>query len=111
MAKEEQQALDGILAKPLFGTTMAVAAGLSFFFLCMIRPLVGPSGSKVAHAAKNKSAFLGVLVVTFLLAAMATFSKMQQRKADGGPLPYWSLGLCGVCILTLFILIAGGFSI
>ena len=111
MAKEEQQAFDGILSKPLFGTTMAVAAGLSFFFLCMILPLVGPSGSKEAHAAMNKSAFLVVLVVTFLLAATAAYSKMQQRKADGSPFPYWSLGLCVVCLLTLFILIAGGFSI
>lgn len=111
MAKEEQQALDGIFSKPLFGTTMAVAAGLSFFFLCMILPLVGPSGSKVAHAAKNKAAFLGVLVVTFVLAATATYSKVQQRKADGGPLPYWSIGLCVVCILTLFILLVNGFAI
>ena len=111
MANEEQQALDGILSKPLFGTTMAVASGLSFFFLCMILPLVGPAGSKVAHATKNRMAFLGVLAVTLLLAATATYAKLLQRKADGGPLPYWSLGLCAICVLTLFVLLTNGFSI
>lgn len=111
MANEEQQVLDGILSKPLFGTTMAVASGLSFFFLCMILPLVGPAGSKVAHATKNKITFLSVLLVTFLLAATAAYSKILQRKINGSPLPYWSMGLCVVCVLALLTLFANGFSI
>ena len=110
MAKE-QQVLDGILSKPQVGTTLAVASGLSFFFLCMILPLVGPAGSKVAHAAKNKAAFLGVLTATFVLAAIAAYSKMARRKVEGGALPYWSMGLCMVCILTLLVLLVDGFAI
>lgn len=111
MAREEQQITDGLLSSPLAGTTLAVASGLSFFFLCMILPLVGPSGSKVAHAAQNKAAFLGVLLVTFLLAAAAAYSKTLRRKVDGCARPYWSVGLCVVCVLTLLVLLVDGFSI
>ena len=111
MDRQDQQPTDGILSKPIFGTTMAVASGLSFFFLCMILTLVGPAGSKVVHAAQNKAAFLGVLLITFLLAAVAAYSKLLRRKVEGGPLPYWSLGLCAVCVLALFVLLVDGFAI
>jgi uncharacterized membrane protein len=77
----------------------------------MSLPLVGPSGSKVAHAAQNQAAFLGVLFVTFLLAGLAAFSKIQRKKVDESSLPYLSLGLCGFCVLTLIVLLSGGFAI
>lgn len=111
MKKEENHSVDGILFRPLAGTILAVASGLSFFFLCMILPLVGAAGSRVEHAGKNKAAFLGVLMATFLLGALASYSKMVRRRIDGGPLPYYSLGLCVVCILTLFVLLVNGFAI
>jgi len=111
MDQEEQHPIAKALSKPQVGTPLAVASGLSFFFLCMILPLVGPAGSKVAHAAKNKAAFLGVLTVTFVLAAIATYSKMARRKEEGGALPYWSMGLCMACILTLLVLLVDGFAI
>ncbi len=111
MDKEENYSNDGVLFRPLTGTILAVASGLSFFFLCMILPLVGPAGSRVEHAGKNKAAFLVVLLITFLLGALASYSKMIRRKSDGTPLPYYSLGLCVVCILTFFVLLANGFSI
>ncbi len=111
MDKEENYSNDGILFRPLTGTILAVASGLSFFFLCMILPLVGPAGSRVEHAGKNKAAFLVVLLITFLLGALASYSKMIRRKSDGTPLPYYSLGLCVVCILTFFVLLANGFAI
>jgi hypothetical protein len=107
----EKKAVDQTMFKPLVGTVLAVASGLSFFFLCMILPLVGPAGSKVEHAAKNKAAFLGVLLLTLLLAAMASYSKMGRRKIDGGPWPVYSLGLSAVCILTLVISLMNGFAI
>ncbi|MCF7816702.1 MAG: hypothetical protein K9M54_02370 [Kiritimatiellales bacterium] len=111
MSKLQKDTTDKVLFTPLAGTILAVASGLSFFFLCMILPLVGPAGSKVAHAANNEMAFLGVLLVTFLLAALASYSKLGRRKIEGGSLPWFSLGLCGVCILTLFVLLASGFAI
>ena len=111
MDKQETHPTDKILFRPLTGTVLAVASGLSFFFLCMILPLVGPSGSKVDHAAANKAAFLGVLMITFLLAGLASYSKMMGRKRAGGSLPHYSLGLCVVCILTLLVLLLNGFAI
>ena len=111
MNLSEKSTTNHVLFKPQVGTILAVASGLSFFFLCMILPLVGQSGSKTDHAASNKAAFLSVLLITFLLAALASYSKMGRRKADGGPWPWFSLGLCGVCILTLFVLLVDGFSI
>ena len=111
MAKEETQLNESILYRPLTGSVLAVSSGLSFFFLCMILPLVGPAGSKVDHALKNKAAFLGVLVITFLLAAGASYSKLMRRKVEGGPLPHYSLGLCIICVLTLFVLLLNGFAI
>jgi len=111
MAKEETHFIESILSRPITGSILAVSSGLSFFFLCMILPLVGPSGSKVDHALKNKAAFLTVLVITFLLAAGASYSKFMRRKMDGSPLPHYSLGLCVVCILTLLILLLNGFAI
>jgi small-conductance mechanosensitive channel len=111
MSKLNKHTISEILATPLVGTVLAVASGLSFFFLCMILPLVGPAGSKVAHAAKNKMAFLSVLMVTFLLAVLASYSKVGRRNIEGGPLPWFSMGLCAICILTLVVLLLGGFSI
>jgi ABC-type transport system involved in cytochrome c biogenesis permease component len=111
MSLKDKQTTGAVLFKPLTGTVLAVASGLSFFFLCMILPLVGPAGSKMEHAAKNKAAFLGVLMITFLLAALASYSKIGRRKVDGGSLPHWSLGLCLVCVLTLLVLLVDGFAI
>ena len=71
------------LYRPSTGTALAVASGLSFFFLCMILPLVGPAGSRVDHAAQNKAVFLLVLLVTFSLAGLSTYSKLGRRKIDG----------------------------
>ena len=100
-----------ILFRPTTGSALALSAGLSFYLLCMIMPLVGPSGSRVDHHVKNLSAFLLVLILTFVLSAAASWSKLQCRKTNGGTLPWFSLGLCALCLLTLIILLFGGFAI
>ncbi len=99
------------LYRPSTGTALAVASGLSFFFLCMILPLVGPAGSRVEHASQNKAVFLLVLMVTFALASLAAYSKLGRRKIDGSARPLFSFALCGICILTLLVLLVDGFSI
>jgi magnesium-transporting ATPase (P-type) len=108
---ENQSHPNTLFATPFVGTTLAMVAGLSFFFLCMILPLVGPSGSKTAQAGQNQLAFIGVLLLTTLLAAVASYSKILYRKIAGGARPYWSLSLTIICILTLLIQLAGGFAI
>jgi hypothetical protein len=107
----EQQNENDVIFRPATGTALAVASGLSFFFLCMILPLVGPAGSRVADAGKNKVVFLLVLLVTLALGTLSVFSKMGRRKGDHSPLPFFSFGLCGICILTLVILLFDGFAI
>ena len=102
---------NAILFRPLTGTILAVASGVSFFFLCMILPLVGPAGSRVEHAGQNQAVFILVLLVTFVLAVASTYSKLGHRKVDGGSKPWFSIGLSIFCVLTLIVLLAGGFSI
>ena len=93
-------------------TALTIAAGFSFYLLCMILPLVGPAGSRVPNAAKNKATFLSVLVLTLVLAVASTYSALQRRKKDGdGALPRFSIGLCVVCVLFLVILFMNGFAI
>ncbi len=87
------------LQKSATGSVLTVMSGLSFFFTCMLLPLVGPAGSRAPDADKNQLAFLGVLGLTFLLAGLATWVKMARRSEDQSPLPIWSLGLCAVCVL------------
>ncbi len=109
--EQDNKYADRTIYKPAVGTALAVASSLSFFVLCMSLPLVGPAGSRVDHAAKNQAIFLLVLFVTFALAATAAYSKLGRRKVEGGPLPWFSFGLCGVCVLTLAVLLLGGFAV
>ena len=111
MDNQDTTLSEKILFRPLAGNILAVAAGLSFFFLCMIFPLVGPAGSKVEHAGENRAAFIFVLLLTLALAAASSYSKLGCRKSRGGGLPWFSLGLGAVCILTLIVLLVGGLAI
>jgi uncharacterized membrane protein YidH (DUF202 family) len=99
--------LKKFLQKPVTGSTLTVAAGVSFFFNCMLLPLVGRAGSSSPNADKNQLAFLAVLGITFTLAALATWSKMMRRSEDKSPLPYWSLGLCAICAVLCILLLTG----
>ncbi len=95
------------LQKQAIGNVLTVMSGLSFFFTCMLLPLVGPAGSRAPDAGKNQLAFLGVVGLTFLLAALATGSKLALRKEDQSPFPVWSLGLCAVCVLLFILQLTG----
>lgn len=99
------------LQKPITGSVLTVAAGLSFFFTCMLLPLVGRAGSSVPYAGKNQASFLAVLGVTLLLAALAAASKMMRRSEDQSPLPFWSIGLCAVCLLLFALQLTGMLAI
>jgi len=101
------QDLKTALQKPAIGSGLTVAAGLSFFFTCMLLPLVGPAGSSVPYALQNKLAFLGVLLITFVLGGLATWSKLMRRKVDQSPFPVWSAALCAVCIVLFALLVTG----
>jgi uncharacterized membrane protein len=97
--------------KPALGAVLAIAAGFSFYVLCMILPLVGPAGSRVPHAAKNKTTFMMVLAITLVLAAASTFVALQRRKQEGGRLPYFSIGMGVLCILFFIMTLFNGFAV
>jgi uncharacterized membrane protein YidH (DUF202 family) len=100
-----------LMKKPVVGSVLTVAAGIFFFFNCMLLPLVGRAGSKAPHAATNRLAFLAVLGLTFTLAALATWSKMLRRTDDKSPLPVWSLGLCAICVAFFVLLMTGRLAV
>jgi hypothetical protein len=96
-----------LFRKPVAGNVLTVASGLSFFFTCMLLPLVGRAGSSVPYAGKNQAAFLGMVAWTFLLGALAAWSKLLRRSEDQSPLPIWSLGLCAVCAVLFVLQLSG----
>lgn len=99
--------LEKFLQKPVAGSALTVAAGISFFFNLMLLPLVGRAGSSSPNADKNQMAFLAVLGATFTLAALATWVKMLRRSGDKSPIPYWSLALCILCGVLCVLLLTG----
>ena len=101
------QNIKKMMQAPAIGSTLTVTGGISFFFTCMLLPLVGRAGASVPHADQNHLAFLGVLGLTFFLSALAVVSKMLRRREDQSPLPVWSLGLCAVCTLLFILLVTG----
>lgn len=102
---------NNITVNPTLRTGIAVAGGVSFYILCMMLSLVGPAGSKVEHAGRNRSAFLVVLLLTLALAGLSTYLGMTNRKVAGGGMPRYSIGLCMVCVTMLIVLFLGGFAI
>ena len=94
-------------ATPWVGTLFTVLSGLSFLLTCMFLPLVGKAGAVVTYARQNFIAFLAVLIVSLILAALATVSKLERRKIDQSPLPLFSFVLVGLCALLLVALLTG----
>jgi hypothetical protein len=107
-------------ARPAIGSFFTILSGVSFFFLCMILPIVGPaavhgSGSPGAGPtpalAKNYMAFTAVLIVSLAIAGLAVFSKMERRKIDGSPLPLYSVGLLALLVCMAIAFATGLFAI
>ncbi|MCC7299929.1 MAG: hypothetical protein IT583_02490 [Verrucomicrobia bacterium] len=103
--------LKELLQKPVVGSVLSVASGISFFFNLMLLPLVGRAGSSVPYADKNQMAFLSALGLTFALSALATWSKVLRRSGDKSPLPIWSMGLCAVCVILFVLLMTGRLAV
>ncbi len=104
---EEAPDLADVLIRPNIGNYLTIAAAVTFQFVLILLPLVGPAGAVAPHATKNFVAFLAVLLLALALSGLAVYSKLKRRQIDGSPLPYWSFALTGVCLFFLFALFAG----
>jgi len=98
-------------ARPEVGSCLTVLAAVCFLVQLMILPLVGPCGARAPHRVCNYAAFTAWLLLTAAVAATATFSKLERRKIDGSPLPWFSLGLCAGCLFIFVCLVTGLFAI
>ena len=105
--KQKHGMLLDLYARPEVGSILAVLAGLSFLFLCLLLPLVGKAGAEKPFARHNFFAFLGVLLFTLALCGVAIGSKMMRRRRDGSPPPVMALTLAGLCGLLFVALLAG----
>jgi hypothetical protein len=113
---QEKEFEGSFFAKPEVGSLFTILSGLALLVLMMILPLVGPaaahgSGSPGAYQApwygKNVATFLGFLCLAFVLAALAVVSKLERRKVDQSPLPWYSIGLCAGYVILLIAFLTG----
>ena len=101
----------GLLARPGLGNGLTLAAGLGFFVLGMLFPLVGQAGAMTTHYAANRVTFHVVLGISLLLAILALVSKLARRRVDGSPFPRVSAGLVGLYVLVGVLEVSGLFAI
>ena len=92
-------------------TALAISAGFSFYIVCMIFSMVGPTGSRVPVAMKNKITVLSMLFVTLALAGGSAYVGMLRRRRSGAPMPWVMLGLCALCLLVILGVLINAFSI
>lgn len=104
--KPEPPVARNLYAHPAVGSFLAVVAGLSFLWLCMLLPLVGKAGAVTPFARQNYFVFLGFLLLTLALCGIAIGSKMMRRRRDGSPPPLFTMGLAGISGLLLVALLA-----
>ena len=90
---------------------ITIMAGLAFFLLCMLLPLVGPAGSKVEHADYNNTIFTGWLIFTLILSSTSYYLRYKRYRFKNDIYPKYSLILTILCIIIFLINILEGFSI
>ncbi len=104
----------------MLGNALTALAGVVFLFLLMIFPLVGksavygsgsPGAGPAPHLKMNYLAFSGVLALALVLAGAAVLSKIERRKVDGSPLPFYSIGLVVVLVAILIAFSMGLLSL
>lgn len=105
--KPRTQQVETYLVRPEFGTILTILSGLSFLLLGMLLPLVGKAGAKTSHYTANFTAFVFILLVTSALSGLAIKSKLERRKIDASPLPFFSFVIFGLCMLLLVALLLG----
>ena len=82
---------------PFLARLVGVLGWLSFYLSCMILSFVGPTGSRVAWAARNKITFLAVAFSGVVFSGLAIWTR---RAASRKPRAHYALfGLCAFLFL------------
>ncbi len=97
----------GWFVRPLVGNCLTIGAGVALQFVIILLPLVGPAGSQTVHARANAVSWLAVLALAGTLSGLAWWSKMQRRRLESGPFPWWSTGLLSLSGLFLLAFMTG----
>jgi len=108
---DEVQFSRGLFAdRSRLGNILTILAGLFFYIVCMLLPLVGPAGRTTEHYGLNFVTFVAVLLVASACAMGGLIVKLRTRKEDQSPFPYITAGLASVYLLLLVNLLAGQVS-
>jgi uncharacterized membrane protein YidH (DUF202 family) len=94
------------------GDALVLAAGLFFYLLCMLLPLVGPAGARVDHALQNRLAFLLVLGLMLALSIAALLTQRAACRLDPArkpPRAAWVL--TGIGFVLLIAQVSGLLSV
>ena len=102
---------NGLLSNPIFGNVLTLAAGLGFFVLGILLPLVGPAAAMTDHYERNRNSFHTVAFLALILAVLALVTKLRRRKIDGSPFPKMSAGLVALYVLIILLERLGAFAI
>ncbi len=111
MKKRNQRTEMDLLYRPGTVNVLTLLAAISFQFMIILLPLVGPAGAVAPHARLNLITYLAVLFLTMGLSGVALYSKMKRRQVDASGFPYISAALLAGTFLFLFALVAGLFRI
>lgn len=105
---------DNVMDRPIrwnLGDALSVLGGISFLFVCMILPLVGPAGVATAHRRANELAFIAALVAVTVLAGSAVTWKLMRRPRENGSFPWFSSGLLAACLVLWVVYLAGWLAV
>ena len=101
MSDEFQLSKDMFSENRAGGNILTIVAGLFFYIVCMLLPLVGQAGRATEHYTQNFLTFAAVLVVASGCAIGGLMFKLKARKEHGEPFPVVSAGLSGIYVLLL----------
>jgi len=107
MSKDKSLPPPFYLEREFLGNLCMAGAGVFFYIVCMLLPLVGPSGGQTEHYRANFLTFLAVTLIALGFSVAALKFKLALRKRDQGPFPFVSVGFTAVYVILLLCLLTG----
>ncbi|MFT7512636.1 MAG: hypothetical protein ACI9QL_001844, partial [Candidatus Omnitrophota bacterium] len=105
MSKDTTDATPFYLELEFLGNLCTAGAGVFFYIVCMLLPMVGPSGGQTVHYQANFLTFLAVTLIALGFSVAALKFKLERRKRDQSPFPLVSAGFTAVYVVLLLCLL------